>query len=1559
MTLGNKKPDIEVVRGHRNGHRILGAKTHEPHDAQATHWGSCWGDPAVTDDTQKNRDARARDRRAYQLFVEAIELAPEARTPYLREQCGTDELLLKQVTTLLQSHDETSETNQADTSKAQPNPMIGKEVGRYTIRKVLGEGGMGVVYEAIQKSPRRTVALKMIRRNVTSRSALRRFEYEAQTLGRLQHEGIAHIFEADTLDEGHGPQPWFAMEYIVGAKTLTEYCSDKKLGTRKRLELFKQICKAVQHGHSKGIIHRDLKPSNILVTANGVTKIIDFGVARSIDSDLVVTTLQTDIGALIGTLQYMSPEQCEGDSNAIDTRSDVYALGVILYELLCNKLPYDVRKKAIHEVARMIREEAPTRPSTYDKQLRGDLEVIAMKALEKDRERRYQSTLDFENDISRYLAGDTILAKRASSLTLMTRFAKRHKATAAALVATFFVTILAAALSISFYIWGVEAQSQAQDEIARANAAKARANAAIAISNSTSQVAEAKLDIAQAELAKVQMLSREAERSLRSAQRQEAESKRQLREVRIAKVESDYIAEIEDARNALINGDVRIGDISAKIEKARRFHDYLRESRTSKPVTTAIAEQWEYPRVREKMLASVDTLNAKYESLFYPVSTNDAFEQTTLSSDDYPLELKLLNAKIDESTNEWPLPGKGGETIRACPDGVHVVIGSRDGTIILFDKRNGNSIDLSIRLAAGESQANPGIPRLAFSKNGTRLLAVQRVTLDQSGASKDKAVVFDVPNGNVVFETETTYGKFFKASTLSPDGTRLATIKTGRQIMTVRDGDLTCRVWDIELGNVTDQFILYYPVHQAWFGPNSNDDVYTLSPSQIARVKILEQSKGLINTSTPYEPRYPEETWNIDTAGLPFSWGVTVSGDGNHVCSFSRGSGFSGTLKAHVYSKVVREDGATGWNLRTIETGERSDVRGTLPGAIVTNACLNTDGSRLAVPTPSGIAIWDTHTLAQESRLNAATVALDFNPDGASLTGLYGARMMEFECIDRSTDTLSGYGFALEQAKKKSQLSDFLDGSEFSRRPLSLAFSFDGSIVAVDEGNGAIGLWDSIQGTYLATLCPEDRDQEDPPSITHLAFDATGTILASTEMNLRYDSQVLRIWDVRTGKEKHTLPLLTIQGLVKSVAFNQEEELIILVQGDEVLHVDHSSDTPFLNSVHQLQAESTSNLSAGGTRLAVVRDGAIDIINPLTTEIIDHIPTPPDYVATKNYGGRSPAVSESPALAMGPSGIGLAWVPAEIRDPKEKFSVWNDTQKTWNSVSVSSNLAPSVMGYGRLLTSPDGTRVIASDPDREVINIVDTSTGNILDTIKTEPGQYFSAIAIDTSGTRIAMSHGHGVVLFLDTMQRSARHANETRVRNRTKQLEEHFLAEIFSDPNASDQDICEMLAEKCQDSSQDETMMMQKIVLKNLAQRRKLNWLRKTVADFNFDFDLKIIFDDQIYSRLNRWRFPYFNETKVEKALLMLMDDELSPYQLHTKARIASETEDWCEALIYQADALARVEESTHSEDTITTMQARLALYQSLCDIDLNVPMDQRPDGADTMKEYETVSPN
>ena len=315
------------------------------------------------------------------IFSQARRLAAGERTAFLQEACADDAELRDDVESLLAEHKESSgflDTNAlrdklgavAAESVAEQLP-VPERIGAFRILGVIGEGGMGIVYEAEQDEPKRRVALKVIRGGLVTRGLLQRFRHEAEVLGQLRHPGIAQIYQAGTDDEGAGGQPFFAMELIRG-RPLLEHAHHESLNVRKRLELVARICDALHHAHQKGIVHRDLKPANVLVEAGtkgeaGQPKVLDFGVARVTDADIQTVKLKTDAGQLVGTLPYMSPEQAAGDPAAIDIRSDVYSMGVIAYELLTGRLPYAVEGKLIHEAVRVIREDDPTRLSSIDR----------------------------------------------------------------------------------------------------------------------------------------------------------------------------------------------------------------------------------------------------------------------------------------------------------------------------------------------------------------------------------------------------------------------------------------------------------------------------------------------------------------------------------------------------------------------------------------------------------------------------------------------------------------------------------------------------------------------------------------------------------------------------------------------------------------------------------------------------------------------------------------------------------------------------------------------------------------------------------------------------------------------------------------------------------------------------------------------------------------------------------------------------------------------------------------------------------------------------------------
>lgn len=441
---------------------------------------------------------------AAEIFVETMDLDAESRARRLASRCGGDAALRAEVESLLAAHDGAARRMETPAAEAFVRaasgsaPAMGGEdhdagnlpgsIGPYRILGLLGEGGMGRVYLAEQDQPKRRVALKVIRAGAAPRSVLRRFEREAAALARLQHPGIAHVYQTGTSDTGRGPQPFLAMELVEGLP-LTRHAREHRLNTRQKLELIARVCDAIQHAHERGIIHRDLKPANVLVidepTATGTgsssgrpegthewgvgsPKVLDFGVARLTDDEQAAVTAATSHGQLIGTLAYMSPEQVSGGAAAVDVRSDVYALGVMLYETLSGRLPIDARSMSAPEAVRAIRQDDPPTLSSLDRSFRGDVETIVAKALEKDPARRYQSAAELAADLRRHLADQPIVAHPPSTLYQFAKFAQRNRGlviglgiAAAVLVLSTIALAIIAGVAISQRDAATSAQQQA------------------------------------------------------------------------------------------------------------------------------------------------------------------------------------------------------------------------------------------------------------------------------------------------------------------------------------------------------------------------------------------------------------------------------------------------------------------------------------------------------------------------------------------------------------------------------------------------------------------------------------------------------------------------------------------------------------------------------------------------------------------------------------------------------------------------------------------------------------------------------------------------------------------------------------------------------------------------------------------------------------------------------------------------------------------------------------------------------------------------------------------
>ncbi|MFN0151923.1 MAG: tetratricopeptide repeat protein [bacterium] len=461
--------------------------------------------------------------RADAIFQEAIDVPREAREAWLASACAGDAELLAAVRALLAADESgrglldggvdglaaallpaaPAETGAHDTSEDAragdddipdaPDPLVGRTLGRFRVLGRLGEGGMGIVYEAEQEDPKRRVALKVMRGGwAAGADGLRFFRREAQTLARLQHPGIAAIYEAGRTDDG---QHFFAMELVRGVPLDAVFGAGAERGAaaapggagaakpaagarrvtnsaevRERLDLFLEVCDAIVYAHQRGVIHRDLKPSNILVSLDAVrglaaaprsgdpgsstssgrsprVKVVDFGLARISDADVTLVVSQSEPRALQGTLPYMSPEQTHGRPDEIDFRSDVYSLGVILYRLLTGEAPYVVRADALLEAVRAIREEIPRRAGAIVPLLRGEVETILAKALEKEPDRRYQSVMALAEDLRRFLSDQPILARPASAAYHLRKLAARHRA-ASALLATLAVVLVGSSVAL-------------------------------------------------------------------------------------------------------------------------------------------------------------------------------------------------------------------------------------------------------------------------------------------------------------------------------------------------------------------------------------------------------------------------------------------------------------------------------------------------------------------------------------------------------------------------------------------------------------------------------------------------------------------------------------------------------------------------------------------------------------------------------------------------------------------------------------------------------------------------------------------------------------------------------------------------------------------------------------------------------------------------------------------------------------------------------------------------------------------------------------------------------
>ncbi len=877
----------------------------------------------------------------------------------------------------------------ADTASPKPEQQrLPKKVGRFHVERVIASGGMGTVYEAIQEHPRRSVAIKVMKQGVASRSAMRRFEYESQILGRLRHPGIAQIYEAGTHDDPGAPGepvPFFAMEYIPNARPITRYAIEEKLPTRQRLELFAQVCEAVHHGHQKGVIHRDLKPSNILVDPDGHVKIIDFGVARGTDSDMAITTIQTNVAHLIGTLQYMSPEQCAADPHDIDTRSDVYALGVVLYELLSDQLPYDVSNTPVFESTRVIHEQQPTRLSAANATLKGDAETIVLKALEKDRERRYQSAAELVRDIRRFLAGETIAARPPSIVYQLRVFARRNRLAFAAIAAVFVVLVAGVIVSTLARIAAGRAE---QDALFQAYVANLHA-ASVALMVDDSATALQRLAAAPEALRNWEWhhLHREADHSLLTL-RGHAGTVRSIAfspdGTRLASGSSDGTAKLWDTASgqevatlrghmtrvrylafspdgtsiALVSLDktVRLWNPTTLQERVPlRGHTDNVLSLAFSPDGTRIVTASTDNTIKLWELATSRVLATMRGHIRPPTCVAYSSDGTRIASGSFDDTVKIWDAEPQPAgATLWGQEGLLVYSVAFSPDGTQIVTGSRDKTVKLWDVTSG----LQLAALRGHTAV---INSVAFSPDGTRI----------ASRSVDGTVkLWDAVTGDelTTLREHNRSGRWLLFSvTFSPDGARVAS--------GLDDG--TIKLWDASTGQ--ELAVLRGYANCVAFSP---DGTRIASGSYDRTIKLWDTASGQEvatlrgHTNSVHAVAFSPDGMRIASGG---------SADGLRLWDATTGRelGFPREYRGPVSSIAFNPDGtriAAACRDKTVRLWEASTGRELIPlrghTDWVHTVAFSPDGTRLVSGSWNNTILWDRAPRAvREAEVRAATVA--------------------------------------------------------------------------------------------------------------------------------------------------------------------------------------------------------------------------------------------------------------------------------------------------------------------------------------------------------------------------------------------------------------------------------------------------------------------------------------------------------------------------------------------------------------------------------------------------------
>ncbi|MHC4426413.1 MAG: protein kinase domain-containing protein [Planctomycetota bacterium] len=1082
------------------------------------------------------------------IFYAALKLKSQAeRNAYIKAACGNDINLLNRVEALLKAHDAQDSFLEApaigpDATLDEPLSIEGPgtKIGRYELLELIGEGGMGLVYLAQQKEPvKRRVALKIVKLGMDTKQVVARFEAERQTLALLEHPNIAHVFDAGTTETG---RPYFVMEYVKGM-SITKFCDKQKLNVGERLELFRQACEGVHHAHQKGIIHRDIKPSNILVSIHGdkaIPEIIDFGIAKAITQPLTEKTSYTEQGQLLGTPEYMSPEQAEMTCQNVDTRSDIYSLGVVLYELLAGVPPFDaerLREGGIDHIQQVICEEQPVTPSarltslgdkanavaqsrrtqiiTLTRCLHRELEWIPMKAMRKDRTRRYRSASELADDIQNYLTGTPLIAGPESAVYRTRKFVRKHAGSVAMVALIAIAIIIGLVASI---VMGCRAERARQQEaLAREKEAAAR---------------------------------KQVEQAL----------------VRAENAEKAAEEKSEELRRTLYVNSIQLADAKYREANIRRVRELL-------DACPEDLRGWEWYRLRHISDLSRMTLRGHKEHVNSVALSPDGKRIISGSNDK---TIKVWDAETD--TELMTLRGHSNKvwSVAFSPDGKRIVSGSVDKTIKIWDAATG----IELMTLRGHGQATHVV---AFSPDGKCIV---------SGSADNTIKVWDAATGTELMTLRGHNDRVISVA-FSPDGKCIVsgsgdrTIKiwdaaTGAELMTLRghdgwidsiafspDGerivsgsdDRTIKIWDAATGAE----LMALRGHGNWVGPVafSPDGKRIISGSGDNTIKVWDAATGVeLMTLRGHGDEVSSIAFSPDSKRIVSGSGdetikvwdaairakaVTLSGHQDRVRSIAFSPDSKQIVSGSSDNTIKVWDAATGTEVMTLHDDYSYE-----------DALFSPDGKRIiSGGYDEKIKVWDAATGAELMTFPVHdhwVVSIDISPDGKRIVS--GSPVSTIKVWDSATGdelmTLRGHTECVK----------------------SVAFGPDGKRIVSGSDDKTIKIWDAATSNELRTL----RGHSD--KVWSVAFSPNGKQIVSGSSD-----RTVKVWNVENGIE-----VMTLRGhrnWVMPVAFSPDGKRIISGSGDNTIKVWDSATGTELMTLGVVDNPASIAFSPDGKTIAV------------------------------------------------------------------------------------------------------------------------------------------------------------------------------------------------------------------------------------------------------------------------------------------------------------------------------------------------------------------------------------